>query len=140
MPSSAVLNIMKPMMCILPEVATPERKVPFREKVLWTVITLFIFLICSQIPLYGMFSSGASDPFYWMRVIMASNRGTLMELGISPIITPGVVMQLLAGSKIIDVDTSLKEDRTLFNGAQKLFGMLMCLGEAVAYVIAGMYE
>ena len=41
-------------------------------------------------------------------------------------------MQLLAGSKIIDVDTSLKEDRTLFNGAQKLFGMLMCLGEAVA--------
>merc|ERR1712224_270411 len=30
-------------------------------------------------------------------------------------------------------------DRTLFNGAQKLFGMLMCLGEAVAYVIAGMY-
>merc|ERR1712159_361624 len=61
------------------------------------------------------------------------------ELGISPIITSGMVMQLLAGSKIIDVDTSLKEDRTLFNGAQKLFGMLMCLGEAVAYVIAGMY-
>ena len=48
------------------------------------------------------------------------------------------VMQLLAGSKIIDVDASLKEDRALFNGAQKLFGMLMTLGEAVAYVIAGM--
>ena len=61
-----------------------------------------------------------------------------MELGISPIITSGMVMQLLAGSKIIDVDNSLKEDRALFNGAQKLFGMLMTLGEAVAYVIAGM--
>merc|ERR1711959_715051 len=59
--------------------------------------------------------------FYWVRVIMASNRGTLMELGISPIITSGMVMQLLAGSKIIDVDTSLKEDRTLFNA-----GMIVC--------------
>jgi len=62
-----------------------------------------------------------------------------MELGISPIVTSGMVMQLLAGSKIIDVDQSLKEDRALFSGAQKLFGMLITIGEAVAYVIAGMY-
>lgn len=54
-----------------------------------------------------------------MRVILASNRGTLMELGISPIVTSGLVMQLLAGSHIIEVDQSLKEDRALFNGAQK---------------------
>ena len=70
---------------------------------------------------------------------MASNRGTLMELGISPIVTSSMVMQLLAGSKIIDVDQSLKEDRALFQGAQKLFGMLITIGEAVAYVISGMY-
>merc|ERR1711959_171266 len=79
------------------------------------------------------------DPFYWMRVILASNRGTLMELDITPIITSGMVMQLLAGSRIIDVDQSLKEDRALFGGAQKLFGMLITLGEAVAYVMSGMY-
>merc|ERR1712093_803832 len=133
------LTIMRPFMCILPEVKSPDKPCPFKLKVLWTAITLFIFLVCCQIPLYGIMTNKSADPFYWMRVIMASNRGTLMELGISPIITSGMVMQLLAGSKIIDVDTSLKEDRTLFNGAQKLFGMLMCLGEAVAYVIAGMY-
>jgi len=72
-------------------------------------------------------------------VILASNRGTLMELGISPIVTSGMVMQLLAGSKIIEVDQSLKEDRMLFQGAQKLFGMLITMGEAVAYVVSGMY-
>ena len=66
-----------------------------------------------------------------MRVLLASNRGTLMELGISPIITSGLVMQLLAGSKIIDVDQGLKEDRALFSGAQKLFGILITVGEAV---------
>ena len=52
-----------------------------------------------------------ADPFYWMRVILASNRGTLMELGISPIVTSGMIIQLLTGLKIIDCNTSIKEDR-----------------------------
>lgn len=54
-----------------------------------------------------------------MRVILASNRGTLMELGITPIITSGMIIQLLAGAGFIEVDHSLAEDRALFGGAQK---------------------
>ena len=64
-------------------------------------------------------SSESSDPFYWMRVMMASNRGTLMELGITPIMSAGTIMQLLAGAQIITIDQNVKEDRILFNGAQK---------------------
>lgn len=94
-------------------------QVPFNQKILWTAVTLLIFLVCSQVPLYGIMSSDSSDPLYWMRVILASNRGTLMELGISPIVTSGTIMQLLAGSNLIEVDFSLKEDRILFSGAQK---------------------
>lgn len=104
-----------------------------------TAMCLFIFLICCQIPLYGVAHSRSADPFYWMRVILASNRGTLMELGISPVVTSGMIMQLLAGTRIIDVDLSLAEDRELFNGAQKLLGLLITFGEAVAYVLSGMY-
>jgi len=133
------LNLVRPFMGVLPEVQQPDKKVPFKEKVLWTAVTLFIFLVCCQVPLYGIKSSDSSDPFYWMRVILASNRGTLMELGISPIVTSGLVMQLLAGSKIIEVDQSLKEDRALFGGAQKLFGMIITIGQSVAYVWSGMY-
>jgi len=133
------LHLIRPVMCILPEVELPDRKIPFREKLLWTTITLFIFLVCCQIPIYGVQSAKSSDPFYWMRVILASNRGTLMELGISPIVTSGLVMQLLAGSRIIEVNYNVKEDRALFNGAQKLFGILITVGEAIAYVVSGMY-
>ncbi|PJF18835.1 Protein transporter Sec61 subunit alpha isoform 2 [Paramicrosporidium saccamoebae] len=75
-------------------------------------------------------SSGSSDPLYWMRAILASNRGTLMELGISPIITSGTIMQLLAGANIITVDQNVKED---------LFAMLMTLGHAVVQVVSGFY-
>lgn len=90
-------------------------------------MTLFIFLVCSQVPLYGIMSSDSSDPMYWIRVILASNRGTLMELGITPILTSGMIMQLLAGANIIEVDYSLKEDRALFGGAQKRECSMTCL-------------
>uniref|UniRef100_A0A0D3FFD4 Translocon Sec61/SecY plug domain-containing protein n=1 Tax=Oryza barthii TaxID=65489 RepID=A0A0D3FFD4_9ORYZ len=93
----------------------------------------------NQLPLYGIHSTTGADPFYWMRVILASNRGTVMELGITPIVTSGMVMQLLVGSKIIEVDNSVREDRALLNGAQKLLGILIAIGEAVAYVLSGMY-
>jgi protein transport protein SEC61 subunit alpha len=61
-------------------------------------------IVMSQMPLYGIVSSDSSDPLYWLRTMMASNRGTLMELGITPIITSGMVFQLLAGTHILDID------------------------------------
>ncbi|KAL7753564.1 translocon subunit [Sorochytrium milnesiophthora] len=133
------LHLIRPFMAVLPEIAAPERKVPFKQKVLWTAVTLFIFLVCSQIPLFGIMSTASSDPLYWMRVILASNRGTLMELGITPIITSGMIMQLLAGANIIEVDYSVKEDRALFNAAQKLFALIITFGQAAVSVASGIY-
>jgi len=127
-------------MALLPEIEAPNKgKVQFREKLIWTAVTLLIFLVCSQIPLFGIMSSESADPFYWMRVILASNRGTLMELGISPIVTSGMIMQLLAGTKIIEVDQGLPEERALFKGASKLLGLVITIGQAVVYVMSGMY-
>jgi protein transport protein SEC61 subunit alpha len=132
------LELLKPFISVLPEVSKPERKIQFREKVLWTAITLFIFLVCCQIPLFGIMSADSADPFYWMRIIMASTRGTLMELGISPIVTSGLIMQLLAGAKILEVGDTPR-DRALFNGAQKLFGMIITVAQSIVYVMGGLY-
>ena len=233
------LELVRPFLPFLPEVERPDRRVPLRQRALLTATSLFIFLVCSQLPLYGINKQAGSDPFYWARVIMASNRcggggrgdrgragagaaralcaprvpapnpqvprdarssacggrphrqagsrrrppapramaraapgcgvrrpphrppaaramhgrsfapsgagagargarfalpacarrresradaaptpslppsGTTMELGISPIVTSGLVMQLLAGSKIIEIDNSVPEDRAL---------------------------
>ena len=84
-------------------------------------------------------NSKDGDPFYKMRMLLASNRGTLMELGISPIVTSGLIMQLLLGAKIIDIDTSSKEEKELYQSAKKLLGLVICVVEAVAYVLSGMY-
>ncbi len=37
-----------------------------------------------------------------------------MELGIHPYVTAGMVMQLLAGAKILEIDQNNKEDKALF--------------------------
>lgn len=94
---------------------------------------MLVYLLCCQIPLYGIIRSDGSDPFYWMRAILASNKGSLMELGISPIVTASMVMQLLTGSKLIKVDQKVREEKDLFEGAQKLLAIVIAFGQAVAY-------
>eukprot|EP00911_Craspedida_sp_UC1_P001464 UC1_evm1s1107 len=127
-------------MDVIPVVEAPTTaKVPLQQKIVWTAITLIIYLVCCQVPLYGITSSDSADPFYWMRLITASNRGTLMELGISPIVTSSMIIQLLASAKLIDYNPEIEDDVKLFGGAQKLFGLLITLGQAVVYVASGLY-
>lgn len=72
-------------------------------------------------------------------MMLASNRGSLMELGIQPMITSGMILQLLAGAKIISVDNKVDEDKELFQTATKVFGLLFTFAEATAYVFSGVY-
>src|SRR3972149_3375015 len=132
------LSLFKPVGRVLPEIKVPERKVSFNEKLFWTALVLIVFLVMTEIPLYGITKS-ASDQFSALRVIFASNRGTLMELGIGPIVTAGLILQLLVGSAIIQADMSDAQDRGLFTVASKVFSIVLTGIQASAYIISGMY-
>jgi preprotein translocase SecY subunit len=132
------LSLFKPIGRVLPEIKKPERKVSFNEKIFWTALVLVVFLVMTEIPLFGVAQS-ASDQFGQLRVIFASNRGTLMELGIGPIVTAGLILQLLAGSSIIKCDMSNSEDRGLFTSASKVFTIILTGIQAGAYILSGMY-
>ncbi|HSV49489.1 MAG TPA: preprotein translocase subunit SecY [Candidatus Acidoferrales bacterium] len=132
------LSLFKPIGRILPEIKKPERKVSFNEKIFWTALVLVVFLVMTEIPLFGI-TSEAADSFGSLRVIFASNQGTLMELGIGPIVTAGLILQLLAGSGIIKCDLSNPEDRGLFTSASKVFSILLTAVQAIAYILSGMY-
>jgi preprotein translocase SecY subunit len=132
------LGIFKPLARVLPEIKVPERKVSFNEKIFWTAIVLIIYLVMSEISLYGI-PGNVQDSFGQLRVIFASNRGTLMELGIGPIVTAGLILQLLVGSAIIQCDMGDPQDRGLFTVASKFFSILLTGIQASAYIISGMY-
>jgi protein transport protein SEC61 subunit alpha len=136
---STFLKALSPFVRIMPEVKAPDREVSFREKFVWTALILIIFLIMSHLPLYGVDKNVGTDYLWAMRVILASTRGTLMELGIGPIVTAGLVMQLLSGSKIINVDFGDPEDRALFTGGQKVLAMFMTAFQAIAYIMGQAY-
>lgn len=137
---STFLRAFKPFMGFVPEVKKPETEVPFNRKLTYTFLALIIYFVMSSVTVYGVeIQEGGTDPFYWVRTIMASSRGTLAELGIGPIVTAGLIMQILVGSKIINVDMSDPEDRSLYTGAQKVLAVFMTIFEAFAYILGGAY-
>src|SRR4030042_6150177 len=129
------LSLFRPLARILPEIKIPQRKVSFNEKIFWTALVLIVYLIMSEIALYGI-SGDVQDSFGQLRVIFASNRGTLMELGRGPIVTAGLILQLLVGSAIIQCDMGDSQDRGLFTGASKFFSLFFTGNPASAYIIS----
>ncbi|NPE07454.1 MAG: preprotein translocase subunit SecY [Asgard group archaeon] len=138
--TSRFLRIFKPFTHLTFEVKKPDRTVSFKEKSVWTIVCLVVYFIMISVPLYGIeTTAGQADPFFAMRAILASQRGTLGELGIGPIVTAGLIMQLLVGSQIIKVDFNNPEERALYTGAQKVLSVVMILFEAGAYIFGGAY-
>jgi preprotein translocase SecY subunit len=132
------IRLFKPVARFLPEAKPPQRRVGFNQKLLWTGLALIIYFIMGEITLYGL-QAGEGFEMSYLRVIFASNRGTLLELGIGPIVTAGLILQLLAGSGIINVDMGNPEDRGLFTTASKFFAILLTGVQAFAYIIGGVY-
>ncbi|MFO8020367.1 MAG: preprotein translocase subunit SecY [Promethearchaeia archaeon] len=133
------LKALSPFVRVMPEVKQPQREVAFKEKFIWTAVVLVIYLIMSNIPLYGIQLEESTDYFYSLRVILASERGTLTELGIGPIVTAGLIMQLLNGSKMIDVDMNDPYDRSMFSGSQKVLAIFLTIFNSLAYILGGAF-
>ena len=122
---------------IIPEVPKPIRKLPLNERILWTAAALIIYFIMIETPLYGV--AAASDTLTYSRIIFVSARGTLMELGIGPIVTGGLIIQLLQGAQIVKLDLNKTEDRALFSSATKILTFVIALVECAAYLIGGAF-
>ena len=132
------LNLFKPIARVIPEIKAPERKVRFNEKIFWTALVLIIYLVMTEVPLFGIQTTALGE-LAALRVIFASSRGSLMELGIGPIVTAGLILQLLVGSAMIQADMNNPEDRGLFTTASKVFSIILTGVQAFAYIISGMY-
>jgi len=132
------LNLFKPIARFLPEIKAPERKVGFNEKLFWTAIVLIVYLVMTEVSLYGIEKTALGE-LAALRIIFASSRGSLMELGIGPIVTAGIILQLLIGSDMIEADMSRPEDRGLFTTSSKVFSIVLTGVQASAYIIGGMY-
>ena len=115
---------------VYPTITKPERHVRFNEKMWTTTFVLIIYFAMTNVMLYGL-SGQALDLFSGFRSIMAGASGTIMHLGIGPIVTGSIIMQLFAGAKIIRLDLSNSEDKAMYQGVQKLLVLIMIPIESI---------
>ncbi|MDA4125210.1 MAG: preprotein translocase subunit SecY [Thaumarchaeota archaeon] len=123
---------------VLPEIPKPERKPGLNERFIWTGLALIAYLVMATTPLFGFGGPGhQQDQLAFLRVVFASTQGTLMELGIGPIVTSGLILQLLVGSDIIKLDMSNPADRAIFGSSTKFLTFIVIVGESLAYILGG---
>src|SRR5918911_1941015 len=130
---SAFRRVVKTASRYIPQVEKPKKKISLTEKFVWCGIALFAYLIMGQIPLYGVTDDPQFDFLAFARVIFAAQQGTLMELGIGPIVTAGLLMQLLKGSGLIKMDFKNPDDRSLFTSATKIVTIIVIVAEGGLY-------
>jgi len=125
---------LRPILEYLPIVRKPKGHVQFKQKLLWTFLTLFLYFTLTNIYIYGLDPEKTIDLFASFRAIMAGASGSLMHLGIGPIVTASIIMQLFVGAKIINLDLTDDSDKAIYQGTQKLLVIIMIFVEAIPQV------
>jgi preprotein translocase subunit SecY len=131
------MSFFKTLLGNLPEVAAPtQKRLAFKEKLKWTLIILVIFFIMGLIPLFGL-GQNALQQFEYLSIILGAKFGSILSLGIGPIVTASIVLQLLNGSGILKFDLTNPEGKKTFQGVQKLLAIFFIVFEAFIYVFMG---
>ena len=116
------IDRIEPLLQRLPAVSKPEGHVHFRRKLTWTIGVLLIYFILTNVRLFGL-SPASQDLFGFYRAIMAGSQGSLVQLGIGPIVTASIILQLFKGADIIKLDTSDPRDQSAYQQQQKLLNL-----------------
>jgi len=119
----------------LPQIPKPKRKVSLQTKLLWCGACVCVYMVMGQTPLFGA-TTPEFDFLAFARVIFASQQGSLVELGIGPIVTAGLLMQLLRGSDILKFDFKRPEERGIFQTATKMLTYFVIIIEGSVYAWA----
>jgi len=127
---------MEPILAAMPAVKSPEGHVHFKNKLMWTLGILILYFALTNIPVFGLASS-SQDVFMYWRALLAGASGSIMHLGIGPIVTASIVLQLLKGADILHIDTSEARGQVIYMGLQKILIIVMIVIEAAPNLIGG---
>ncbi len=121
----------------LPEVERPtQKRLPFNERLKWTIIILVAYFILGITPLFGL-GNNSLQMFESLSIIIGASFGSIISLGIGPIVTASIILQLLVGSGILNIDMTKQEGRAYFQGLQKLLSIIFVIFESIIYVYMG---
>jgi preprotein translocase subunit SecY len=119
----------EPLLVRMPAIRRPEGHVPFKRKLTWTGGVLVLYFFLTNVKLFGLDIDASQQVFGRFGSILASGQGSIMQLGIGPIVTASIVLQLLGGANLLGLNTQDDpRDQILYQGLQKLLVIVMiCL-------------
>ena len=120
----------------IPGITEPIKTSTFKSKIKWTGLMLVLYFAMAQITVFGV-APGSFEQLRTLEILLGSSFGTLMTLGIGPIVTASIILQLMTGSKIIPWDLKTEKGKMMFQGTQKLLAVVLSVVEAVIYVTLG---
>ncbi|MCK9297744.1 MAG: preprotein translocase subunit SecY [Methanoculleus sp.] len=132
-----LLDRFEPILAAMPAVRGPEGHVHFKNKLMWTLAILLLYFALTNINIFGL-SAESQDIFGMYRALLAGASGSLLHLGIGPIVTASIVLQLLKGAGILQIDTSDARGQVMYMGLQKLLIFVMIIVQAFPMVASGM--
>lgn len=121
----SLLYKLKPITTRMPAVKKPEGHVHFRRKMLWLIVILVVYFSLSNVIIYGLDPQRTMDIFGQFRAIFAGKSGSIIHLGIGPIVDASIMMQLFNGADIIDLDMKDPEDKAVYQNTQKFLVIVM---------------
>ncbi len=131
------MGFLKNVLMNLPEIAGPtQKRLSFKEKLKWTLMVLVLFFIMGVIPLFGL-GENQLQQFEYLSIILGASFGSIISLGIGPLVTASIVLQLVNGSGLIKFDLTSPEGKRNFQGVQKLLALFFIVFEAGIYVMMG---
>ena len=130
-------EVAEPVLTRMPVVNRPTGHVPFKRKLAWTAGILIVYFFLTNINPFGLVAGQGTDFFGQFRSVLAGEHGSLLQVGIGPIVTASIVLQLLGGANLLGLDTNDPRDQVLYQGLQKLLVIIVTALTAAPMVFTG---
>ncbi len=126
----------------LPSVKEPEKEQSLKQMLTWTGIVLLLYFTLAEISIYGADHAAVEQALQQLetfQTLLGAEIGSIVTLGIGPIVTASIVLQMMVGSDLLPWDTNTDEGRAKFQSTQKVLAYSLCVVNALGFVLTGTF-
>ncbi len=131
------LEFMDKISGFIPSIRGPAKPLSLREKMYWTAGILGIYFVLYNINAFGVSNAPTSSALQLISIIFAAKIGSIITVGIGPIVLSSIVLQLISGSGLLNIDMNDPVQKSRFQSLQKIMAIILAFIEAFAYSASG---
>lgn len=122
----------------IPQIKSPAQPLSLREKMVWTGVVLVVYFLLYSTVAVGVSQQAISQPVVQLiSIVFAGKIGSLITVGIGPIVLASIILQLASGSGLFKIDMNDPAEKARYQTVQKLSAIAIAVIESVVYVMTG---